>query len=432
MTPDGSDVADHNFVPDDLLRQIIGVGQVDLLVGLPTHDHDGSVGEIARAARACFRTFFPRQRAALLHAEQGTTGGAPSAVDQAWHAHTSTPDRTSGLRTTHLITSWVGDHHDEGGATRTVLAAADLLQASAVVVLDADLARVTPERIAALIAPVRERQTDLVAPVYHRAASDGLLVTQLLHPLMRAVYGRHLREPLIPEFGCSGAFATHCTQQAWHTTHAQRNTHFWIAAEAVSGAFAVVQRALGVRQLVPNRPHPALPELFTHVVGSAFASIEAHSATWLARSGDEDVPTIGSDTADQQPSDASQDGARLLGSFEQDVRNLEEILRRILTADVHAALKATVEGRDRDARLPAALWAAIVADFLLAYHHNVMRRDHIAQALLSLYMARTGTFLCEHATNTPDALEAARESLCGDFKQIKTQLVERWSEPAVR
>ncbi len=76
------------------------------------------------------------------------------------------------------------------------------------------------------------------------------------------------------------------------------------------------------------------------------------------------------------------------------------------------------------------MWAATVAEFLVAHHHGVMHRDHIAQALLPLYTARTGVFLLEHGHDTADALEAASEDVCRAFEAVRTEIIERWQVPA--
>jgi hypothetical protein len=71
-------------------------------------------------------------------------------------------------------------------------------------------------------------------------------------------------------------------------------------------------------------------------------------------------------------------------------------------------------------------------EFLLAHHHAVMLREHVIQALLPLYIARTGTFLIDHAASDPATLDAALESLCQDFERFKPRIIERWTKPAVR
>jgi hypothetical protein len=421
-------VADDSLIPDDLLRQIIGVGQVDLLVGLPTHDLGDGVAEVVAAVRGCFRSHFPRLRSALLHVDRGSTDGTQEAVQHCWDVGTPAAAGTSGLRTTHCMTAATASAEDDR-ATRCVLAAGDLLQAGTVVVLDADVDGLSPAWVAALARPVRERQVDLVAPMYRRHAAEGLLVTQLLRPLVRAVYGRHLREPLLAEFGCSGQFASRCTQAGWEATPAQRATNFWITGEALRGGFTVAQADLGGRRLRPGRRSTALSEVFRQVVGSVFGTIEAHAAFWSAVPGTTDVPLIAAaPSLPEAGPPPGYDAVQLLESFAHDVAAIDEILRRILSPDRLAAISAG--SRAAPPQYPTEVWAATVADFLLAHHHGVMHRDHIAQALLPLYVARTGVFLAEHGGDSGDTLEAAIEDVGRTFEAIRTEITERWLQPA--
>jgi hypothetical protein len=343
-----------------------------------------------------------------------------------WHAGPR-PGR-GGLRTAHLITARLPHADTSGSGVRLILAAADLLQAGAVVVLDPEAGGITPARLEALAAPLREEALDLVSPLYARPADEGVLVTQLVRPLTRAIFGSDLREPLLPEFGCSARFARHCAQVDGDMSRAQWRSHYWIAAEALSHPFTVRQHPIGPRQQARRAARAGLPALFQQMVGSVFLSIEHHSSGWLPRAS-------AGETAVHAPLDAMQPastaGARALETIEADVRNLDEILARILPADVHAALREAARS-DGASRLPGALWAQIATEFLLAHHHAVMLREHVLQALLPLYVARTGTFLIEHAESRPDALEAALEALCQDFERCKPRIVQRWARPAAR
>lgn len=421
-------MADDSLIPDDLLRQIIGVGQVDLLVGLPTHDLGDGVADAVSAVRGCFRTYFPRLRTVLLNVDRGSSDGTQEAVQQCWDGAAPSATGSSGLRTTHCITTsaaWT-----EGNmATRSVLAAGDLLQAGAVVVLDSDVDGLTPSWVAALAAPVRDGQADLVAPVYRRHAAEGSLVTQLVRPLLRAIYGRHVAEPLLAEFGCSGRLAATCTALGWEATPAQRATNLWITGEALRGGYTVRQADLGSRHLRADRRKAALPDVFRQVVGSAFATIEAHSAHWNAVHDTAAVPVVGTAAplADARPAPAF-DAAQLVATFEHDVTALDEILRRILSPRTLAAVSAGSRGTPP--RFNADVWAATVAEFLVAHHHGVMHRDHIAQALLPLYTARTGVFLLEHGHDAAEALDAASEEVCLAFEGVRTEIIERWPLPA--
>ena len=417
----------ESLLSDDLLRQLVAVGQVDVLVGLPTLNHASTIQDIVRAVHASFFTYFPRQRTLLLNSDGGSDDNTPAVVRDCGLDEEGTVTVSHRLRTTHRISTPYHGMPGKANALRRIFAVSDLLGAGAVVVLDPDVVSFTPEWVAALARPIRDQQFDFVAPVYPRHPMDGLLVTQLLRPLVRAAYGRRVREPLAGEFGCSGTFAAHCVEQpVWDTDLTQNSVDLWLTGTALAGPFRTCQSWLGPRVLATGLHRPGLAEVFKQVVGSAFQALDTHVDYWLPRTGSEDVPLRG--TAPGDPADTLlHEGATLVQSFARDVRDLQEILRIILTPETLAAVAASA-GHPDGPRYPDELWAATVYEFLVAYHRTVMRRDHITQALLPLYLARSGTFLIGHVSGVPDTVDEALESLCAEFERSKGTAVERWNQ----
>lgn len=391
-----------------------------MLVGLPTRDHLGTVAQVIRAVRACLHTFYPRLRVALLHVDHGSRDGTQELAFSTWNE-----DRGHSLRTNPYIASTT-DSESDGDIVRMILAAADLLQARATAVVDAEAEPDGPSDLAAITSIVWEGSADLVAPVYARGMASGLLVTQLVSPVTRAVYARRLAEPLIPTFACSGRFAAHCTQAAWNTDPEQRETRYWVVAEALTGPFAVSQCALGQRRLHAGRPQPALPQIFSRVLTSMFSCMEAHAEIWLPRTQTDDVAFRGMLQATDDAT-AAGEAPRQARSFAQDIHNLADILRLILAPETMASIEAASDDPS-GARYPDELWAVTVADFLAAFHYSVMRRDHITQALLPLYRARTSAFLQTHAGEPSTAVEAALESLALCFEHARPRIVQRWTK----
>src|ERR1700756_1298840 len=66
---------DETFLTDDFLRQLINVGEVDILVGLPTHNNAKSIGPIVRTIRSGILSTFPRERAVIINADGGSRDG---------------------------------------------------------------------------------------------------------------------------------------------------------------------------------------------------------------------------------------------------------------------------------------------------------------------------------------------------------------------
>ncbi|MCC7241009.1 MAG: glycosyl transferase family 2, partial [Acidobacteria bacterium] len=221
-------MAEASLLPDEFVQQLMAVGQVDVLVGIPTLDNAATIAEIIKVVHRGFATYFPRDRTVLINSDGGSKDETRSIVRDLSLDDTDTLTVTHGLRTTHRISTPYHGVPGKGSALRQIFAAADLLQARAVAVLDPDVTTVTPEWIGALLTPVRQQAFDFVAPIYTRHPLEGPLVTQLIRPLMRAAYGWQVAEPQAAEFGCSGRFASHCLDEAvWDTSLAQYGIDIW-------------------------------------------------------------------------------------------------------------------------------------------------------------------------------------------------------------
>jgi hypothetical protein len=321
----------------------------------------------------------------------------------------------------------------KGNALRQIFAAADLTQAKAVAVLDPDVLNVTPEWIAALIDPVRTGHCHFVSPVYPRHPLDGPLITQMIRPLVRTTYGGQVSEPLAAEFGCSGPFVAHCLEQSvWETELAQFGIGLWVTATALAGGFPICQSRIGPRVVAAAPGRPGFPDVFQQVVGSLFNCLETHAAYWLPRRGSEPLPTLGTAAAEIAGEVPVVDGRRLTQSFCTDLDSLAPILESILSPRTLSRLNRMAQDDCDTLQYPDDLWVATVHEFLAAYHHGVMRRDHVTQALMPLYLGRTGSFLIRHAHDDRPAGEAALDRLGAHFEGAKPDLVDRWNQHTPR
>jgi hypothetical protein len=415
-------VAQPTLLTDALLRELMAVGQVDIVVGVPTLNNAGTIAPTMRAADEGLAKHFPRDRTVIIAADGGSRDGTPGIVQEL----ASRTAGYGGLRTRHQIaTSYRGP--GKAGALRIIFAAADLLQAQAVALLDPEVTSVTPTWVPALADPVSKQQFDFVAPLYDRHPLEGPLLTQLVRPLIRATFRRPIDEPLIGEFGCSGRFAAHCLAlDIWDAERGGDGIELWLTGTALAGGFQACQAYVGPRTLAPA-PRPGLRELFPLVVGSLFDCLDRFAGQWLPRDRSEPLPTIGAEgrRAGEAP---SLDPAQLGASFCQDVRDLRPVLESILAAKTFATLMALVEsGNPAGLRYPDDLWIATVYDFLAARHAGVMDRAHITQALMPLYLGRAASFLMQHAASGPAEAAGALERISQEFELARPYLTEHWN-----
>src|SRR5437762_12307450 len=73
-------LAEESFLTDDLIRQLINVGEVDILVGLPTHNNGKTITPVLQAIQAGILKCFPRERVVIINADGGSRDGTPELI----------------------------------------------------------------------------------------------------------------------------------------------------------------------------------------------------------------------------------------------------------------------------------------------------------------------------------------------------------------
>src|SRR5208283_856348 len=98
-------LAEDSFLTDDLLRQLINVGEVDILVGLPTHNNAKTIGAIVQTIQSGILRWFPRERAAIINADGGSRDGTPELVTGVSIDDLRPASNRNALRTLHSIST---------------------------------------------------------------------------------------------------------------------------------------------------------------------------------------------------------------------------------------------------------------------------------------------------------------------------------------
>ena len=112
--------------------------------------------------------------------------------------------------------------------------------------------------------------------------------------------------------------------------------------------------------------------------------------------------------------------------FRSGVTELEPILGSILDPETHAGIKSLVSHEEDNFRFPSDLWVRTLYDFAASYHHAVLNRDHLVQALAPLYRGVTFSYLAEHSDSSPAEMEAVSEALCAEFERQRPYLRDKW------
>lgn len=419
-------MAEDIFLDDDFLRQLMSVGEVDVLLGIPTYNNADTVGSVVQVAEETLQQNFVRDRAVIVAVDGGSSDGTSEAMLRRESPHSGAKGLTS-LRTVHRVSARYASTPSQGRAVRTILAAADLLRAKSCAVLSPGTANLSPSWIVNLLRPVHRDGFDFVAPLYARHKFQGVLARNLLYPMSRAVFGIRIRELYSQEWAFSGRLATQCLDHdVWNQEAVLARTEGWMAVSAICSGLKVCQSFLGPRLAPTSGPTPDIVEAIRQTVGNLFWNLEDRQAHWTERTGSEAVPTFGSDHELLANGNDPAGQEQIFELFRDGVKHLDPVLASILSPSTLARIQEIAALDAKSFRFGAALWVKTVYEFAAAYHHAVINRDHIVQALVPLYRGMLYSFLLENANTAPDEIEAELENLCLEFEREKPYLIERW------
>jgi hypothetical protein len=399
----------------------MNVGEVDLLVALPTHNRAGTIANVVQAVRLGLLNVFPRERAALLIADFGSHDGS---LDLALQASASLPDgRLQALRTFHTVTAECG-RAGTPSFYRLLLATADLLRARACAVI-APSENMTSEWVGHLLAPIYRKNYDLVLPLYRRHKFDGLLLRTLLYPMVSAVCGKRIHEPYCTELGFSCKLGEESVlSDNWsRTVDEESGTELTLVLSAITNGFRPCEVFLGPKE---DASTTDLVPALRQTVGTLFSFLDANSSHWEKIQGAEPVPIeIGAPefTSEQ----ARINPHRMYGMFQSGVHDLRDVLSSVLTPQTLSQLTECANQPNDTFRFADDLWAKTIYEFAASYHRSVISRDHIIQALAPLYRGKIYEFLTtNHQASIPE-IEERVEAICAAFERNKPYLSQLWN-----
>ncbi|HEY6291877.1 MAG TPA: hypothetical protein VI455_10000 [Terriglobia bacterium] len=420
-------MAADSFLSDKFLDELTAVGEVDVLVGIPTANHADTVAPVLTTLQIGLVKYFPRARCMLVNADAQSSDGTADAVATAFLDSRNDPLEWSPLRTMHRLATSYHPNLGKGGAWRIFATAADLLRAKACAIFSPDLEAVTPEWVSNLIRPVYKDGFDLVAPVYQRPKFGGLLIKNVVSPMVGGVYGRSLREPAGTEIGLSGKLASQLlTAESWQEEAVQSAPELWATTTALASRWRVGQAYLGPKAPKPGRSSPDLVASIRQVVGPLFRFMELHAGFWMDRKDSEAVANLElGPTVTLEPVHVQRE--QMLQTFRRGITELDDIIAPILSHETLAEIKALSASKNGDFAFPDELWVKTVYDFAASYHRSVINRDHLLQALAPLYQGRIGAFVAENEQADPEGLNERLEQLSRRYEQDLPYLIKRWA-----
>jgi glycosyltransferase involved in cell wall biosynthesis len=406
--------------------QLNGIKEADLLVGIPSYNNTRTIGGVVRAVTTGIERYFPGAKAILVNADGGSSDGTPDEVKKLPTENVKTILISYPVHPVHRAVAPYHGVPGKGAALRTVFEIAQSLNVRACAVVDSDLRSFTPEWIELLLKPVYEKAFDYVAPIYARHKFDGTITNGILYPLMRALYGKRVRQPIAGDFGVSGNLAKFClTKDIWDTEIGLFGIDIWVTTLAMAGGYSICQSQLGPRSC-DTKGAGDLGSIFTQVVSPVYGLMEDNEVLWKGIKGSKPVPTFGRQQEEGIES-VTVNVERMIRSFRLGAKNLMEIWRRVVSSETALALESIARLSEETFALPQDLWVRLVYDFAITYHRGSVHREHLLKSMIPLYLGWVATFVKGNQDRTANEVEEQIESLSRLFEEMKPNLVDRWT-----
>jgi glucosylglycerate synthase len=402
--------------PDDS-KVIDALEGVEVLIGVCALNQARSVVRVVEAATAGLSKELGDREGAVLVLDAGYREDTREAIG-AWAADRPDKPKVRCVR--------ISGPPSRPRAILAALAGARGLRVTACALVDAGLISLSPEAVGRLLQPILAGTADAVGPAYTHTVAEGTLTTNLLAPMLRALYGRRLQQLL---GGCAAlAQPTVARLLESDTLESDLTDHgleIRLVIEAVALGDRLVEVHVGRKALDVGLAPPDLATTLAQTVGPFFRLMDRYRAVWAETAGSAAVPLIGDPPALlPEAGDVAVD--RMVRAFKLGLKDLLPIWEQALPEETLSLLYPLGLLSPDEFAFPAEHWARVAFDFAVAYHEQRLPRDHLLRALTPLYLGRVASFLRETQAAPGARIPALLEAVGRAFEVEKAGLAARW------
>lgn len=229
------------------------------VVGIPARNEAATVAAVARAADAGLQHAFRNGTNVIVLAENGSSDETVQRFLEA------------DIRTERVVRHSGCDGTGKGTNVFAIFDTARELDAERVILLDADVRSTKFDWVEKLAAGVDSDQPRFALPVYRRNRFEGNVTNHLAGPLLAAVFGVHVQQPIGGEFALNRAFLDRTYTWKRSSSSYLYGIDVWLTGNALRENHRISEVPLG-RKLhnapfakILRVPHQVLDSLF-HVV----------------------------------------------------------------------------------------------------------------------------------------------------------------------
>ncbi len=355
---------------------------VDLVVGIPSYNEADNIGFVVEQVAQGLEKYYPHLNTAIINSDNASQDGTKDVFLRA---------ESGGIPKIYLSTP--PGVEGKGNNFHNLFTYLSKYPPRVVVVVDADLRSIRPSWPRTLAEPIINGY-EFVTPIYSRNEYDGTITNHLCYPLIYALLGKKIRQPIAGEFAFSARLMEHWRTQRWGRNVRQYGVDIFMTTQAILGDFPVALVGLGSK--VHNPSSPKLGKMFTQVVDTLFDSLLKSKERWnrdLIKV--ETPPVYGRAPSLPAPQQLPIDYKDLKRQAVREFTSSQSLILQILPPETGEKIQEMF--RAHRFRLSSLMWMNLVYDFLCSYDRAPDRAGKlkVIKALKPLYLARVVSFIRE-------------------------------------
>jgi len=392
------------------------VHEAEVIVGIPSFSEAGTISNVAATADQGLLEYFPQKKSVIINADNDSPDGTREAFlstkTKAAKIYISTPKGVKG----------------KGRNVRNLFLAAVELQAKAVVIVDADLTSFTPKWIQRLGEPLFN-DFDYVSPIYERHKYDASITNHFARPLLQALYGLGISQPIGGDFGFSGKAAmAFLSEKLWTDHVAHFGIDLWMTTLAYLRGLKVCETFLGsCKSHRVKDPARELSTMFQDVIATMFDLMVPFEYLWkeVIRTRPTQVLGYGLGVREKPPV-PSVDTDHLHTTFVEGLNSYREPWRKVIAEPDRSAVEKLMS-RAKDAfYYPSELWVRILYDYAVAYRYEVVPRRTLLDSLVPFYYSRMLSYMNKTREMGTRECEEYLGAIYRIYESEKSHLIARW------
>ena len=376
----------------------------DVVVGIPTYNEADNIGFVVRQVDTGLRKFYPDKKALIIDCDGRSTDRTKPVF-----LNTETFAEKMFIET-------AGRKSGKGNVFKLLFKLVKKMKPEATMVVDADLKSIEPDWVRLLVGPILSGY-DYVTPVYVRERYDGTITNHIAYPLVYALFGRDLRQPIAGDFAFSTKLAEYWLRQKWTREAGKYGIDIFMTGHAILGGFDICQASLGRK--IHRSSEPRLSEMFLEVVKTLFDMILNNKDRLKKIPIADEEKVFGIKTL-PEPRKLKPNSQNILqlALMEYQKEEMKNYLSKETFEEVNPMFFR------REINIDEELWARIVYDLLYSYFSRREKND-VVRTMRPLYFARVYTFFKQIPEYTTEEVEYEIKRQAECFREMRGYFFER-------